>query len=149
MRQLPASTWGESFEWHGLEDFVAAHNVPNGVQHIRFMTQTGKAASLDLLVHLIPGSPLVVHFYGAKTKRKPNDTPIFSGLRASQTLSTSYVLVHDPTLSLSTEIGLGWFEGYEGFAAAPLIQAALTHLSKKGVSILMPMDGAGLPGRVG
>lgn len=130
MRTVDVPRWGTGVEWQGLEEFLAADAFSSGVHRIKLMTSLGDPLTLDLYIHIDQGSPMTVHFYGAQGIPRKDTNPIFGALPTSQSFETSYVLVHDPTLSLSTEIGLAWFEGYKGFAAAPTIRTALGHLAE-------------------
>src|SRR5699024_3360059 len=116
--------------WDGLTEFLESEYIPDGVQRIRVGYHNGSAVFLDLFVRLRPSRPLAVHFYGAQRIPRKTTEPTFSGLRISSELNASFVIFHDPTLSLTTEIGLGWYEGFEGFAAAPLIQRVIGHLAQ-------------------
>lgn len=128
MRRVETSRWGQSYLWGSLEEFTAADSLLDGVHSIDMSRLAGTPAALDMYVHLSPGAPLAVHFYGAQRIPRKSRAPIFGALSTSKTLRTSYVLLHDPTLSLNENIGLGWYEGYRGFAAGPAIRAALNHI---------------------
>lgn len=107
MRNLPASATLDRHEWGGMEQFLSSTSLADGIHRITLQSDEGRPTSLDLYVKLTPGTSLAVHFYGARAYRKLNDTPIFKSFRTSENLKTSYVLVHDPALSLTTDIGLG------------------------------------------
>lgn len=130
MRKIEMESWGPAFEWDGLTEFLEAEDIRNGVQRIRVGHHKGSAVFLDLFVRLLPSRPLAVHFYGAQRIPRKSTEPTFSGIRLSSELNASFVIFHDPTLSLTTEIGLGWYEGFEGFAAAPVIQRVICHLAQ-------------------
>lgn len=130
MRRVELESWDPAFEWDGLTEFLESEDIPDGVQRIRVGYHNGSAVFLDLFVRLRPSRPLAVHFYGAQRIPRKTTEPTFSGLRMSSELNASFVIFHDPTLSLTTEIGLGWYEGFEGFAAAPLIQSVIGHLAQ-------------------
>src|SRR5699024_8332164 len=90
----------------------------------------GRTASIEFRVRSHPGTALAVHFYGAQSHRRPGDAPIFKGYRTSENLKCSYMLFHDPTLSLSEDIGLGWYEGFRGFEASRYITDVVTHAAR-------------------
>lgn len=130
MRNLPASATLDRHEWNGMEHFLSSTSLADGIHRITLQSNEERPTSLDLYVKLNPGTSLTVHFYGAQSYRKANDTPIFKGYRTSENLKTSYVLVHDPALSLTTDIGLGWYEGFRGFAASSFITSAVAHIAE-------------------
>lgn len=130
MRRIETESWGPAFEWDGLAEFLEADGIQDGVHRIRAWHHNGTPVFLDFFVSLIPSRPLAVHFYGAQRIPRKTTGPTFSGMRLSSELNASFVIFHDPTLSLSTEIGLGWYEGFEGFAASPLIQQVILHLAR-------------------
>lgn len=116
--------------WDGMDQFASSTSLEDGLHSIQLKSDEGRPTSLDLYVRLKPATSLTVHFYGAQAYRKPGDTPIFKGYRTSENLNTSYVLLHDPTLSLTTKIGLGWYEGFKGFVASRFIVRAVTHIAQ-------------------
>lgn len=130
MQSTTPSTPDKTFYWQGLEEFLAVEALPDGIHRLRLSTSDGKPLTLDLRVHLDMGAPMTVHFYGAQQIPRKDTDPIFGALPTSRALGSSYVLIHDPTLSLSVDIGLAWYEGYQGFAAAPTIRATLRHLAE-------------------
>ncbi|SMX98892.1 Phage-related protein, tail component [Brevibacterium iodinum ATCC 49514] len=129
MRRLLDSRWGNFYEWSGIDEFLKATCIPDGVHRIKLGIHAGRMQALQIMVRLRPGRALTVHFYGAQTRRGRSDTPIFRSLRTSASLNASFVLVHDPSLDLDDELGIAWYEGYDGFAAATVIRAVLSHLS--------------------
>ena len=130
MQRTTPSPSDKTFYWQGLEEFLAVDSLQDGIHRVRLSTSGGRALTLDLRIHLDHGTPMTVHFYGAQQIPRKDTDPIFGALPTSRALGTSYVLVHDPTLSLSVDIGLAWYEGYKGFAAAPTIRAVLCHLAE-------------------
>ncbi|WP_152345671.1 DUF6270 domain-containing protein [Brevibacterium sp. CFH 10365] len=129
MRRLLDNRWGNTYEWSGIDEFLKATRIPDGVHRIKVGIHAGRWQALHVMVRLLPGRALTVHFYGAQTRRGGSDAPIFRSLRTSASLNASFVLVHDPSLDLDDELGIAWYEGYSGFAAATVIRAALSHLS--------------------
>ncbi|WP_432790798.1 DUF6270 domain-containing protein [Brevibacterium sp. K11IcPPYGO002] len=130
MQSTTPATPDKTFYWQGLEEFLAVDALPDGIHRLRLSTSNGTALTLDLRIHLDQGAPMTVHFYGAQQFPRKNTDPIFGALPTSRDLGSSYVLIHDPTLSLSVDIGLAWYEGYKGFAAAPTIRTVLCHLAE-------------------
>lgn len=96
MRRLLDNRWSNTYEWSGIDEFLNATRIPDGVHRIRLGIHAGRLQALHLMVRLLPGRALTVHFYGAQTRRGGSDTPIFRSLRTSASLDASFVLVHDP-----------------------------------------------------
>lgn len=130
MKNLPPSATLDRHKWDSMDQFLSSTGPANGIHCISLRSDEGHPTSLEFYLKLNPGTSLAVHFYGAQSYRKPGDTPIFKGYRTSENLQTSYMLLHDPTLSLTTEIGLGWYEGFRGFAASGFITAAAAHVAR-------------------
>lgn len=128
MHESTSTKWGPTYVWESFEEFLEASELPSGVHHAPLTARDGRTSSLDLLIKVVPGTPMLVNFYGAQSHRKDGDTPIFRGVRTSEVLGTSYVLVHDPTLSLDSTLGIGWHEGSAGLPFAPIVQRALNHV---------------------
>lgn len=130
MRRIESESWGRACEWDGLNEFLGAQELPDGLQRIRAGNHNGSPVYLDLFVRLIPGLPLAVHFYGAQNFPRKSTEPTFAGIGLSSELNASFILFHDPSLSLTTDIGLGWYEGFEGLAAAPVIRQVIRHVAR-------------------
>lgn len=121
---------GIRYKWKGLGEFLAAEEILDGVHCVQLSNLYERPVFLDFYLRLVPGRPLAVHFYGAQSFPRKSIEPTFAGMRISTEVGSSFILFHDPTLSLTKDIGLGWYEGFSGFSAAPLIQTVIRHVAK-------------------
>lgn len=117
--------------WERFPFFVHEFSSPwmeekltDGVYHF---TEDGRYVDMLLsgMEKMEESNTVFVCFGGAVTSRTGTSAPFFSGVSIAKKLNAPMISVSDPTLSLSHQLGLGWYVGHEGFIDLPSYIARL------------------------
>lgn len=90
-----------------------AIEVIDGVHRVLDEGQSSLDLLLDGFGESTPGTPIMVCFSGAVTKREAKVGPFFSGLQIGKACQLPTISVSDPTLNRTNDIGLAWYAGNE------------------------------------
>jgi hypothetical protein len=107
------------------EAFEATVSLADGIHTI-----LAGGTAVELLVRAVPGAPIIIVFSGDIDRARHPDLPVFAGLAITQGLPATLISIADPSLSLSPDLGLGWYAGSAGLKLQALVPRIVAHLAK-------------------
>lgn len=131
----------EVWHWQSVKDFSDRSELRDGIHQIGL----SDGSYFDLLLRGISGSyeDLAVFFNGAVVRDGTNP-PYFSGSNVAVAASVPVIAVADPTLNLSSDLGIGWYTDGVGSRFESALVGVLRFLSNEtGARLLMVGGSAG------
>lgn len=118
----------EVCHWEDMTTFLSESNWCDAIHVIKLRD----GSSLDILIRgdlsTYDSSRALPVFFNGAVERTKGQPPFFSGSSIAKELGTPVVAIADPTISPSSNLGIGWYTGYPNSDAQNSITQVLQNL---------------------